>query len=91
MINEQQEMFAIASPCVGICQVNNKGYCIGCYRNRNERLYWHTFNDSQRGLLLTILAARRAAYERKKAEKGQLPESEMGAIQGDLFADEWLG
>ncbi|MDO5059238.1 MAG: DUF1289 domain-containing protein, partial [Neisseria sp.] len=24
---EQNDFFAIPSPCIGVCQVNNKGYC----------------------------------------------------------------
>ena len=55
---EQSELFHIESPCVGTCQVNNKGYCLGCLRSRNERLYWHTFSNEQRGLLIKTLAAR---------------------------------
>lgn len=63
---EQQELFNIANPCVGVCQVNNKGYCKGCYRNRNERLYWHTLSNEQRGIILQTLITRRAAVMRKK-------------------------
>lgn len=91
---EQQELFAIASPCIGVCQVNNKGYCKGCYRNRNERLYWHTFSNEQRGVLLQALAMRRTAVARKKAmlldeqdEQLSLP-LEAEPMQGNLFGDE---
>ncbi|MEM7851989.1 DUF1289 domain-containing protein, partial [Morganella morganii] len=31
---EQLHFFDIPSPCVGICQLNEKGYCRGCYRSR---------------------------------------------------------
>ena len=36
---EQPDFFAIPSPCIGVCRANNKGYCIGCLRSREERLY----------------------------------------------------
>lgn len=82
MMNEQQELFAIASPCIGVCQVNNKGYCKGCLRDRNERLYWHTFSEAQRSLLLKALAARRQALLRKQERLGLQASEE----QLDLFA-----
>ncbi|XXQ67476.1 DUF1289 domain-containing protein [Neisseriaceae bacterium B1] len=90
MTTEQKELFAIASPCIGVCQVNNKGYCKGCYRSRNERLYWHTFSDEQRGVLLQTLAARRAAVARKKTMLQQEEEQlslpfELIPVQDDLF------
>ena len=34
---EQLEIFPLQSPCIGVCEVNNKGYCKGCLRNREER------------------------------------------------------
>lgn len=77
MINEQQELFVIASPCIGVCQVNNKGYCKGCLRNRNERLYWHTFSDVQRRLLLKVLVARRQALLRKQERLGSQASEEQ--------------
>ncbi|MBQ9601237.1 MAG: DUF1289 domain-containing protein [Neisseriaceae bacterium] len=85
---EQSELFHIESPCVGVCQVNNKGYCLGCLRSRNERLYWHTFSNEQRGLLIKTLAARKAAILRKKLS---LQEADLAILddvvpeQGSLF------
>lgn len=26
---EQLEIFPLQSPCIGVCEVNNKGYCKG--------------------------------------------------------------
>lgn len=84
MLPEQQEMFAIDSPCIGICEVNNKGFCKGCFRSRDERLYWHTLNTTQRGLLLTVLAKRRMAYIRKQNNVDEL-SNHPSNIQGNLF------
>jgi predicted Fe-S protein YdhL (DUF1289 family) len=30
------------NPCLGICQLDAKGYCIGCYRTQEEREKWYT-------------------------------------------------
>ena len=43
---EQLEFFEIPSPCIGVCQVNNKGYCKGCFRSRDERVYWHQVDNA---------------------------------------------
>lgn len=56
---EQLEFFAIPSPCIGVCEVNNKGYCKGCLRNRNERLYWQSMSDVQKRVVMRLLADRR--------------------------------
>lgn len=88
MTPEQIELFAVESPCVGVCQVNNKGYCLGCFRSRNERLYWHTLSDEQRALILKTLQGRKAAILRKQAalqEAALALAEENTPEQGSLF------
>lgn len=58
-IMSQVELFHIDSPCIGVCEMNKKGYCIGCLRNRNERQLWHTFSDTEKHKVLSLLARRR--------------------------------
>ncbi|MQC11038.1 DUF1289 domain-containing protein, partial [Morganella morganii] len=43
---EQLHFFDIPSPCVGICQLNEKGYCRGCYRSRDERFQWQSLSNA---------------------------------------------
>nr|CAC9235757.1 Predicted Fe-S protein [Providencia rettgeri] len=45
---EQLEFFEIPSPCRGICQSNEQGYCRGCYRTRDERFNWLKFSDTEK-------------------------------------------
>ncbi|MBN3859882.1 DUF1289 domain-containing protein [Neisseriaceae bacterium PsAf] len=76
---QQLEFFDIPSPCRRICQTNSKGYCIGCFRNREERLHWNEFSNEQRRIILRRCHARRvkAIRERKAAlerENEQTPE-----------------
>ena len=40
-VAEQLEFFPVQSPCRGICQVDERGYCRGCMRTRDERFNWH--------------------------------------------------
>ena len=63
---EQPDFFAIPSPCIGVCRANNKGYCIGCLRSREERLYWQQMNDDQKHQVMRLLAVRRKKIEQAK-------------------------
>ena len=40
----QLEFFDVPSPCIGVCQSDDKGYCKGCFRTRDERQNWITLN-----------------------------------------------
>ena len=46
----QLDFFDVPSPCIGVCQTDEKGLCMGCSRNRDERLHWMTLtsNDKQK-------------------------------------------
>jgi predicted Fe-S protein YdhL (DUF1289 family) len=46
----QLEFFDVPSPCVSICQSDDKGNCLGCYRTREERQSWInlTSDDKQK-------------------------------------------
>ena len=44
----QLEFFDVPSPCIGICQSDDKGQCSGCFRTRDERLNWVSFNSNER-------------------------------------------
>ncbi len=55
----QNELFMIDSPCIGVCAMNKKGYCVGCFRKRSERQAWHTLGDHDKAKILKTLAKRR--------------------------------
>lgn len=77
---EQPDFFAIPSPCIGICQSNNKGYCKGCYRSRDERLHWFAMSDEQKHHVMRLLAMRKKkvlhAHLEKQTDYGEAPEQE---------------
>ena len=56
---EQLEFFDIPSPCVGVCIANNRGYCKGCFRSREERLYWLKLSDAQKREVVRLCAQRK--------------------------------
>ncbi|WP_245587021.1 DUF1289 domain-containing protein [Pelistega indica] len=68
---EQLEFFEIPSPCVGVCQANAKGYCMGCFRTRDERLYWQKLSNGQKQDVLKACRIRKL-----RAIKAQLLKQE---------------
>ncbi|WP_420590040.1 DUF1289 domain-containing protein [Bacterioplanoides sp.] len=86
-------MFEIANPCRGICEVNNKGYCKGCLRKREERFHWNEFTPFQKQLIVNLCGRRRAKAiaARQQAEwqaKYGSPEQDVVIPQLDMFISE---
>lgn len=83
---EQLEFFNVPSPCVGVCTVDDKGYCKGCMRNRDERFNWLTFTSAQK---LYIIRLCRQRYQRKrlagKANKPSQQDDTGFSPQQELF------
>ena len=46
------------SPCVGICIVGGDGYCIGCFRTREELKDWWTATPGEKRAILELCAER---------------------------------
>nr|WP_240355119.1 DUF1289 domain-containing protein [Pectobacterium brasiliense] len=57
-VPEQLELFAVLNPCRGICQTDERGYCRGCFRNRNERFSWDKMSDMQKQDILRLCQQR---------------------------------
>lgn len=73
---EQLEFFPVPSPCRGICQSDDRGYCRGCMRSRDERFNWMRFSDAQKRDVLRLCRLRfqrlrRAAQPENPAEPDQ--------------------
>ena len=70
---QQLEFFDIPSPCRGICQADDRGFCRGCLRSREERFGWMNMSDAQKREVLCrqrFLRLQRA----NKAPDEPLPE-----------------
>lgn len=67
---EQLEIFPLQSPCVGVCELNNKGYCKGCLRSREERFNWLAMTPAQQQEVMRLCRNRKARVEaaRRKAQ-----------------------
>jgi len=52
----------ILTPCVGICELDARGYCLGCHRTGNEIARWRSMSDAERDhYLKEVLPARESA------------------------------
>lgn len=77
---EQLEFFPIISPCRGICQADERGYCRGCFRTRDERFQWQTMGDDQKRDVIRLCHLRR--LRKRRANK---PDSTEEPQQPSLF------
>ena len=86
---EQLEFFDIPSPCRGICEVNSRGLCRGCLRNREERFQWQTFSDSRKREILRLCTQRRHKLILETlAARAQAAAGTTGHSQADTEDDE---
>jgi predicted Fe-S protein YdhL (DUF1289 family) len=63
---QQLEFFKVPNPCVGVCSVDEKGYCKGCMRKREERFNWLSFTPIQQRHIIKLCRQR---YLRKHQTK----------------------
>lgn len=82
---DQGELFDIPNPCRGICTVNNKGYCKGCLRSRQERFHWNDFTHFQKQLIINLCERRRLKLTAGRARQVDATQPEE-TPQKDLFA-----
>ncbi|MBP6116111.1 MAG: DUF1289 domain-containing protein [Neisseriaceae bacterium] len=87
----QTELFEIPSPCRRICVTDNRGYCRGCLRSRDERFNWLKFNDAQKQAVLRLCQQRRqrlaAAVALSQATTAVAAEAGFGTQVG-LFVED---
>ncbi|GAA6170655.1 hypothetical protein NBRC116592_03250 [Colwellia sp. KU-HH00111] len=67
----QLEFFEIPSPCVGVCQSDEKGYCLGCMRTRDERQNWVNLdNDNKQKIIKRCIQRKKRKANKGVATKG---------------------
>lgn len=81
----QAELFSIDNPCVGVCQMNKKGYCIGCLRKRSERQNWYRLSDSDKHKILVLLAKRHQRLGAHRLKKRQATDDTESLTQLTLI------
>ncbi|WDE04173.1 DUF1289 domain-containing protein [Thalassomonas viridans] len=79
----QLEFFDVPSPCIGVCQVDDRGYCLGCMRTREERLSWLNLSCADRQKV--IKRCRQRKKRRDNANKPKVPAEEVVIVQHSLL------
>jgi hypothetical protein len=60
-VSEPAPAAPVASPCVGICELDATGrVCVGCLRTLEEIAAWSGFSENQRRRVVEDLPRRRA-------------------------------
>jgi predicted Fe-S protein YdhL (DUF1289 family) len=72
-VAQQLEFFDIPSPCRGICQADDRGFCRGCMRSREERFNWMKFDDAQKRDVLRLCRQRFLRLQRANKQAEELP------------------
>jgi len=80
----QLEFFEVPSPCVGVCQSNDKGYCLGCMRTRDERQDWIKLDNDNKQKVIKRCIQRKKRQKSKSINK----ESEMNTAQAEQHQEE---
>lgn len=78
----QLEFFDVPSPCIGVCQSDEKGFCKGCYRSRDERLEWIslTSDDKQKVVKKCIQRKKRKENPAKPKVVEQVVDVEQPSL-----------
>lgn len=51
----------VLSPCIGICQLDDNGLCVGCFRTGDEIGRWLGMSFEERETLLRVVLPQREA------------------------------
>jgi predicted Fe-S protein YdhL (DUF1289 family) len=66
---QQVELFPVSNPCIGVCQSNSKGYCLGCLRSRTERQKWNDLMPAEKMRVIDLCELRKAKLNAMLAAK----------------------
>ncbi|MEH6383016.1 MAG: DUF1289 domain-containing protein [Colwellia sp.] len=79
----QLEFFDVPSPCVGVCQSDEKGNCLGCYRTREERQSWISLTSDNKQKVVKRCLQRK---KRKNAKpKVKVMQTSVEVLQPSLL------
>ncbi|MFT4928090.1 MAG: putative Fe-S protein YdhL (DUF1289 family) [Phenylobacterium sp.] len=76
---QQLELLSIENPCINVCESNKRGYCLGCFRSRDERFNWNNFSAEEKGKILALCKKR--AKRRKTAQHKQQQPIPVAVIE----------
>lgn len=86
----QLEFFDVPSPCVGVCESDTKGYCLGCMRTRDERKDWINLdNDNKKKVIKRCIQRKKRQGNKKLTAKKELitKQEELHEIEQPSLLD----
>ncbi|MDP4530099.1 DUF1289 domain-containing protein [Alkalimonas delamerensis] len=86
---DQLELFDLPNPCIGVCESDNRGYCKGCLRSREERFNWPQKPVAEKARILKLLAQRKKRRQQISMHSQQDNKTQQveEALASDLFAN----
>jgi len=72
----QLEFFDVPSPCIGICESDSKGYCLGCLRSRDERQGWINLSNDDKQKVI-----KRCQQRKRRKDAAAKPKVELIAVK----------
>ena len=73
---QQVELFPVDNPCIGVCQSNSKGYCMGCLRSRTERQKWNELMPAEKMRVIDLCRLRKEKLKAIKAKHQQTQQQQ---------------
>ena len=73
----QLEFFDVPSPCVGVCQSDEKGFCKGCFRTRDERQQWISLTSDDKQKVIKRCMQRKKRKDGVKKVKEEVQEIDV--------------
>ena len=49
------------TPCIGVCRLDGRGYCVGCQRTGEEIGRWGAMTDAERWHVMRVILPSRKA------------------------------
>ena len=84
---KQIEIFKISSPCIGVCQSGPKGFCVGCFRSREERVHWINLEQDLQSKIIKACAVRKKrAHAANRNKKSNTEISPQLGFSDDAFS-----
>lgn len=84
---KQIEIFEITSPCIGVCQSGPKGFCVGCFRSRDERVHWINLEQDVQSQIIKACARRKKraqALSKSKQNPTDIP-TQLGFLDDSFI------
>lgn len=82
---QQIEIFEIPSPCIDVCESNSRGFCLGCYRSRDERFNWLKMSTAEKKKVLMLCQQRKKRHQQKLAASKRNEEVQHSEQNGFDF------